>query len=135
MFGIKTSTGLHLNSELHRNKKFTGEQIACQFKKVCSRFLLGLNQQLDSRKLCLCQVILLVKDFFYFIFWIVKKTLSLQECKLYLKSRDRFFLEKISYKDPGYSHMSLPWHLSKPVSHFLNTKSVLVLEMLSTLLE
>lgn len=66
MFGIKTSTGLHLNSELHRNKKFTGEQIACQFKKVCSRFLLGLNKQLDSRKFCLCLVILLAKDFLFF---------------------------------------------------------------------
>lgn len=74
MFGIKTFTGLHLNSEFHRNKKFMGEQIACQFKKVCNQFLLGLNKQLDSRKFCLCLVILLVKDFF----WIVKKKLSLQ---------------------------------------------------------
>lgn len=65
MFGIKTSTGLHLNRQFHRNKKFIGEQTACQFKKVCSRFLLGLNKQLGSGKFCLCLVILLVKDFFF----------------------------------------------------------------------
>lgn len=122
MFGIKTSTGLHRNRQFHRNKKFMGEQTACQFKKVCSRLLLGLNKQLGSGKFCLCLVILLGKDFF---FWIVKKKLSLPEySKLYLKSRDLFFfffsqkrfLTKIQVT---YICLSLGiW--ANPVSHFQN---------------
>lgn len=63
MFAIKTSTGLHFNTEFYRNKKFMGEQIAHPFKKGCNGFLPGVNKHLDSRKFCLCLGILLVKHF------------------------------------------------------------------------